>query len=70
MKLLNLKDGAVLSELYNTYKNIKNESMANIEAVLSNFFSTLSVYGLEVIETNENIGDDVTVNTKNILKEF
>lgn len=69
-KLAMLENGAILSELYNSYKNIKNISKENLEAVLSSFFAYLKFNGLEVIEEDGVIGQSITVDSKNILKDF
>lgn len=64
-----LKNGAVLSQLYNIYTNIKNISMENIEAGLCDFFETLKLQGLEVDDT-KNVGEEIEVNTDEILKKY
>ncbi|KGM99228.1 hypothetical protein Z969_10795 [Clostridium novyi A str. 4570] len=69
-QLLSLEKGCVLSQLYNTYKNLNNISLDNIEAVMSNFFSTLFDMGFEVNEEEEEINKSITVNTKKLFKEF
>lgn len=69
-ELVSIKNGAILSELYNTYKNIDSISKDNIEAVLNNFFNTLSLLGCEVENEGNKIGDLVKVNTSNVLKDF
>lgn len=69
-QLLSLEKGCVLSQLYNTYKNLNNTSLDNIEAVMSNFFSTLFDMGFEVNEDEVEIGESITVNTKKLFKEF
>lgn len=65
-----LKNGAILSELYNAYKNINEISKENLEAILTNFFFTLSVNGFEVIDDVNNVGDVIRVDTSKVLKEF
>lgn len=69
-QMAKLEEGAILSELYNAYSNIKNTSVANLEAILSNFFMMLETAGLEVIEEGIQVGKEVTVNTADVLKEF
>lgn len=69
-ELAHLKNGAVLSELYNCYKNIDNVSKENLEITLSNFFNSLNMYGIEVMEEGKKIGQDIQVDTKEVLKEF
>lgn len=69
-ELVSIKNGAILSELYNTYKNIDSISKDNIEAVLNNFFNTLSLLGCEVESEGNKVGDLVKVNTGNVLKDF
>lgn len=69
-ELVSMKNGAILSKLYNTYKNIDSVSKDNIEAVLNNLFNTLSSLGCEVENEVNKIGDRVKVNTNNVLKEF
>lgn len=68
--LAHLNNGAVLSELYNCYKNIDKISMDNLEITLSNFFNALNMYGIEVIEEGIKVGQDIKVDTKEVLKEF
>lgn len=65
-----LKNGAILSELYNAYKNINEISKENLEAILTNFFFTLSVNGFEVIDDVNKVGDVIKVDTSKVLKEF
>lgn len=65
-----LKNGAILSELYNAYKNINEISKENLEAILTNFFFTLSVNGFEAIDDVNKVGDVIKVNTNKVLKEF
>lgn len=69
-QLLSLDNGAVLSQLYNTYKNLNKIGLDNIEAVMSNFFSTLFSMGFEVNEDDSELGENVIVDTKNLFKEF
>lgn len=69
-QLLSLEKGAILSQLYNTYKNLNKMSLDNIEAVMSNFFSALFDMGFEVNEDESKVGENITVNTKDLLKEF
>ena len=69
-KLAILETGAILSELYNAYKDINNISKENLEAILCNFFTSLKVNGFEAMEEEGYIGQDIRVNSKNILKEF
>lgn len=65
-----LKNGAILSELYNAYKNINEISKENIEAILTNFFFTLNVNGFEANDDTNSVGQIIEVNTSNVLKEF
>jgi len=69
-QLISLEKGAVLSQLYNTYKNLSYTSLDNIEAVMSNFFSALFAIGFEVNEDDEKVGEKIKVDTKNLFKEF
>lgn len=69
-ELAHSKNGYVLSELYNGYKSIDSISIENLEIILSNFFNALNNYGFEVIENNNKVGDEIIVNTKDLLKEF
>ncbi|MGL5617194.1 MAG: hypothetical protein ACRDD2_13370 [Sarcina sp.] len=68
-EMASLKKGAVLSELYNAYTNIEEMSKDNLEAILSNFFTTLKLQGFEVDNRNE-VGEEIIVDTKNLLSEF
>ena len=45
-------------------------SKENLEAILCNFFTSLKVNGFEAMEEEGYIGQDIRVNSKNILKEF
>lgn len=69
-ELVQYKNGAVLSELYNAYEDIDNISRENLKAVLTNFFVNLNIQGVDVINDGIKIGDDIKVDTKNILKDF
>lgn len=64
-----LKNGAVLSQLYNIYSNINNITIENIEAGLADFFETLKLQGLEVDDT-KNVGEEIEVNTDDVLKKY
>lgn len=64
-----LKNGAVLSQLYNIYTNINNITIENIEAGLADFFETLKLQGLEVDDT-KNVGEEIEVNTDDVLKKY
>ena len=44
--------------------------MDNLEITLSNFFNALNMYGIEVIEEGIKVGQDIKVDTKEVLKEF
>ncbi|MBX9184567.1 hypothetical protein [Clostridium sp. K04] len=68
--LANIRNGAVLSELYNAYKNINDISKENLEIILANLFNALNQYGFEAIEDRKLVGENITVNTKDVLKEF
>ena len=68
-ELASLKKGAVLSELYNIYTSLDSQSKDNIEAAIGNFFNKLKVLGFEADEENE-VGDDIIVNTKDALDKF
>ncbi|MGL4343698.1 MAG: hypothetical protein ACRCTE_00730 [Cellulosilyticaceae bacterium] len=68
--LVNADKGAALSELYNLYLDIENQSKGNIEATLSTFFMALENEGFEFNKNGANIGDKVTVHTKDALKEY
>ena len=68
-ELASIKKGAVLSELYNVYTDINKQSIDNIEAAMGNFFNKLRVLGFEADEENE-IGEDIIVNTKDALDKF
>lgn len=69
-ELAHIRNGAVLSELYNAYKNINNISKENLEIILANLFNALNQYGFEAIEGRKLVGENITVNTKDVLKEF
>lgn len=60
---------AVLSELYNAYCHIQHISLANLEAILGNFFTMLATEGIEVEEDLE-VGAVLKVHTKDALKTF
>lgn len=68
--LLDYRVGAPLSQLYNTYKSIQHQSVANIEAVLSTFFTSLESLGVEFNETNHYVGEKLVVHTTEAGKEF
>ena len=68
-ELASIKNGAVLSELYNIYTDINKQSIDNIEAAIGNFFNKLRVLGFEADEENE-VGKDIIVNTKDALDKF
>lgn len=69
-KLLTTENGAVLSELYNFYKNIDNVDKENAKAILGSFFAVLFSCGLDVETFVGNIGDEIEVDTKDILTKF
>ena len=69
-QLLSLENGAILSELYNTYKNLYCTSLDNIEAVMANFFSKLFLLGYEVDEEDYTLGEKLIVNTEDLFKDF
>lgn len=69
-ELVRLDKGASLSELYNAYQNLGNISKENLEAVLGNFFTTLTVAGLEVVDADKKVGEEIEVDFKDVLKEF
>lgn len=68
-ELASLNKGCVLSELYNAYTNINDISKENLEAIMSNFFTALKIQGFE-IDDEKLVGDKITVNTNDVLKEF
>ena len=68
-ELASLNKGCVLSELYNAYTNINDISKENLEAIMSNFFTALKIQGFE-IDDEKSVGDKITVNTNDLLKEF
>lgn len=69
-QMAKLEQGAVLSELYNAYTHIQTISKENLEAILGNFFMALEEAGLQVIEEGTKVGEDLTVNTADVLKDF
>lgn len=69
-QMAKLEQGAVLSELYNAYTHIQTISKENLEAILGNFFMALEEAGLQVIEEGTKVGEDLTVNTVDVLKDF
>lgn len=69
-QMAKLGQGAVLSELYNAYTQIQTISKENLEAILGNFFMALEEAGLQVIEEGSKVGETITVNTADVLKDF
>lgn len=69
-QMAKLEQGAVLSELYNAYTQIQTISKENLEAILGNFFMALEEAGLQVIEEGSKVGETITVNTADVLKDF
>ncbi|MDO5516986.1 MAG: hypothetical protein Q4F66_05480 [Clostridium sp.] len=69
-ELVSEENDYVLSQLYNAYKNINNVSRENLEAILFNFFNTLSDNGFEAIDNGTNVGDTVEADIDRVLKDY
>ncbi|SUY45771.1 Uncharacterised protein [Clostridium putrefaciens] len=68
--MADIENQFVLSELYNSYKNINTISKENLGANIESFFVNLALNQFEVNEDEYKVGQVVKVNTKDALKEY
>lgn len=68
--MADIENQFVLSELYNSYKNINTISKENLRANIESFFVNLALNQFEVNEDEYKVGQVVKVNTKDALKEY